>query len=423
MFRSLTQQVTLAAVCFVGALLVAFAVIVQTNQTIHAATIHLTDRAVRRSDLLADLDSALEAVFTNADLYIRSRQAPDLAAAREAIGNAKAALVDLEALDKQAGTDAFVQALDSKSADTHALLNQQRQILLDDMAGVVGRLTTPDEAVMARQHNILSLLHAAFKQARQMSAKITEQEIAAARGAVIAASDQNFYSTTLAFGGIIILTAATILLLRSQVVTPLKILAAATGHLATSQREQVVPVTSSNEIGDLQRGFNHATVLIRQQRERLELQVAAATSAQLEAEEARAQIAEQLTQIEEQRAAIREMSVPVLPLTKTTLVMPLVGALDSARLHLLQDQALHAIEQTSTRHLLLDITGVPVVDSQVAQGLIKVILAARLLGTEVVLVGIRPEVAQSLVGLGVDLSNVTTQSSLQSGIAYAITRQ
>jgi rsbT co-antagonist protein RsbR len=136
----------------------------------------------------------------------------------------------------------------------------------------------------------------------------------------------------------------------------------------------------------------------------------------------RAQIGEQLTQIEEQRAAIREMSVPVLPLTKTTLVMPLVGALDSARLHLLQDQALHAIEQTPTRHLLLDITGVPVVDSQVAQGLIKVILAARLLGTEVILVGIRPEVAQSLVGLGVDLSNVTTQSSLQSGIAYAITR-
>ena len=423
MFRSLTQQVTLAAVCFVGVLLVAFAFIVQSNQTIHAATIHLTDRAVRRSDLVADLDSALEAVFTNADLYIRSRQASDLAAAREAIGNAKVALADLESLDQQAGTDAFVQALDSKSADTHTLLDQQRQILLDDMAGLVGRLTTPDQAVMARQHDVLVPLHAAFKQARQMSAKITEQEIAAARGAVIAASDQNFYSTTFAFGGIIILTAATILLLRSQVVTPLKVLAGATGHLATGQGEQVVTVTSSNEIGDLQRGFNHATVLIRQQRESLELQVAAATSAQLEAEEARAQIGEQLTQIEEQRAAIREMSVPVLPLTKTTLVMPLVGALDSARLHLLQDQVLRAIAQSAARCLLLDITGVPVVDTHVAQELLKVVRAARLLGAEVVLVGIRPEVAQSIVGLGLQLGEVATQGTLQSGIAYALRGQ
>ncbi len=413
----------LAAVCFVGVLLVAFAVIVQTNQTIRAATIHLTDRAVQRSELLADLDSALEAVFTNADLYISSRQPSDLAAAREAIGNAKAALADIETFDQQAVADAFAQALDSKSADTHTLLDQQRQLLLDDMAGVVGRLTTPDEAVMARQHNMLVSLHAAFKQARQMSTNITEQEVAAARGAVIAASDRNFYSTTLSFGGIIILTAVTILLLRLQVVRPLKILAAATGHLATGQGEQVVPITSSNEIGDLQRGFNHATVLIREQRERLELQVAVATSAQLESEAVRAQIAEQLAQIEEQRAAIREMSVPVLPLTKTMLVMPLVGALDSARLHLLQDQALHAIEQTPTRHLILDITGVPIVDTQVAQGLIKVILAARLLGTEVVLVGIRPEVAQSLVGLGVDLNNVKTQSTLQSGIAFAIAQQ
>ena len=103
--------------------------------------------------------------------------------------------------------------------------------------------------------------------------------------------------------------------------------------------------------------------------------------------------------------------------------MPLVGALDSARLHLLQDQALRAITESAARCLLLDITGVPVVDTHVAQELLKVVRAARLLGAEVVLVGIRPEVAQSIIGLGLQLGEVATQGTLQSGIAYALKGQ
>jgi rsbT co-antagonist protein RsbR len=333
---------------------------------------------------------------------------------------AKTALADLEALDQAAGADPFAQSLDNESGARNAQLDQQRQLLLDDIASVVGRLTTPQDEVVTRQHTNLVQLHATFKVARERSNSLTQQEVDAAGRAVIEASNRNFYSTTISFGAIILFTIVAVLLLRRRVVTPLKVLATATGSLATGQDEQIVQVTSADEIGELQRGFNHATVLIRQQREDLQLQVAAATTARLEAESAREQIAAQLAQIEEQRTAIRDMSVPVLPLTKSTLVMPLVGALDSERLRLLQDQALHAIEQTSARRLLLDITGVPIVDTQVAQGLLRVVAAARLLGAEVVLVGIRPEVAQSIVGLGVQLGEVVTQSTLQSGIAYAL---
>jgi rsbT co-antagonist protein RsbR len=423
MLRSLTQQVTLAAACFIGVLLIALVVIIQSNQTIRVATTHLTDHAVQRSQLLADLDSALEAVFTNGEFFIRGRQASELAAAREAVDMAKAALADLEALDHEAEAGTFGQTLDNSNGSAHVLLNRQRLLLLDDLASVVGRLTTPNEAVITRQHELLVVLHTTFKQARATSDKLIEQEIDAAGRAAIAAADRNFYSTAIAFGGIILITVVAVLLLRRQVVIPLNMLAAATGSLAAGQQEHLVQVTSTNEIGELQRGFNQAAVVIRQQREKLELQVAAATAARLEAEEAREQIATQLAQIEEQRAAIREMSVPVLPLTKTTLVMPLVGALDSARLHLLQDQALRAISQSAARCLLLDITGVPVVDTHVAQELLKVVRAARLLGAEVVLVGIRPEVAQSIVGLGLQLGEVVTQGTLQSGIAYALRRQ
>jgi rsbT co-antagonist protein RsbR len=121
-------------------------------------------------------------------------------------------------------------------------------------------------------------------------------------------------------------------------------------------------------------------------------------------------------EVEKQRAVMRELSVPILPVSRSTLVMPLVGALDSIRLADIQQRALGALEHSSARRLLLDITGVPIVDSQVAQGLLIVVQAARLLGAEVVLIGIRPEVAQALVQLGIDLANVVTNVDLQTAL-------
>jgi rsbT co-antagonist protein RsbR len=152
----------------------------------------------------------------------------------------------------------------------------------------------------------------------------------------------------------------------------------------------------------------------------LEAQVAERTAAlQVALDEVQARADEQarlLAENEQQRLTIREISVPVLPVSAETLVMPLVGALDTERLRLLQEQALHALERSTARHLLLDITGVPVVDSQVAQGLIAVVQAGRLLGAEVTLVGIRPEVAQAIVGLGLNLQEVRTYSDLRTAL-------
>ena len=139
-------------------------------------------------------------------------------------------------------------------------------------------------------------------------------------------------------------------------------------------------------------------------------------SALAEVEQRAAEQARLLEENQQQREMIRDLSVPVLPISAATLVMPLVGTLDSQRLALAQEQALGAIERGHTRYLALDITGVPLVDSQVAQGLLGVVQAARLLGTEVVLVGVRPEVAQAIVGLGIELRGIRTFSDLQSAI-------
>lgn len=123
-----------------------------------------------------------------------------------------------------------------------------------------------------------------------------------------------------------------------------------------------------------------------------------------------------LEEIELQRGLIRDLSVPVIPISSSTLVMPLVGSLDSARLQQIQEQSLQAVERTSARTLVLDVTGVPIVDSQVAQGLLNVVQACRLLGARTILVGIRPEVAQAMVSVGIDLSAVRTFATLQSAL-------
>jgi rsbT co-antagonist protein RsbR len=127
--------------------------------------------------------------------------------------------------------------------------------------------------------------------------------------------------------------------------------------------------------------------------------------------------AELLATLESQQTTIRTLSVPVLPVSNDVLVLPLVGNLDDARLELLQQQALSAIERSSASHLLLDVTGVTVVDTHVAQGLIATIRSAQLLGTEAILVGIRPEVAQTIVGLGLSLEHIRTFRDVQGALA------
>jgi rsbT co-antagonist protein RsbR len=204
-----------------------------------------------------------------------------------------------------------------------------------------------------------------------------------------------------------------------RMLTPLNLLHKATQRIAQGDLTTRVEVQRSDEIGQVLHSFNTMAATIQQQRAGL-VDLKVAEAARDAAEAAQAELAEKLATIEQQQHVIREMSVPILPVTRHTLVLPLVGALDTERIRLVQDAALRAVQQAHARTLIVDITGVPIVDTQVAQGLLQVVQASRLLGAEVVLVGIRPEVAQSIVGLGLQLSNVVTRNTLQGGIEYAL---
>jgi anti-anti-sigma regulatory factor len=141
------------------------------------------------------------------------------------------------------------------------------------------------------------------------------------------------------------------------------------------------------------------------------------------AEELLQQAAAQKQTIQTQQAMLAELSTPLIPLGDQVVVMPLIGAVDSTRAQQVLETLLQGIASSAAQVAILDITGVPVVDTQVANGLIHAARAVKLLGAQVVLTGIRPEVAQTLVGLGADLSGIVTRSTLQSGIAYATGRR
>lgn len=127
-----------------------------------------------------------------------------------------------------------------------------------------------------------------------------------------------------------------------------------------------------------------------------------------------------IQRLRDQQQVVLELSTPVIQIWDQVLVLPLIGSVDSARAQQIMENILVKISETSSRVIIIDITGVPVIDTLVASHLIKTVNASRLLGTRTILTGINPEIAQTLVHLGVDLSQITTKSNLARGIAAAL---
>jgi rsbT co-antagonist protein RsbR len=123
--------------------------------------------------------------------------------------------------------------------------------------------------------------------------------------------------------------------------------------------------------------------------------------------------------IREQQAAIRELSTPVLRVRDRLLILPIIGGLDSQRARQLTEQLLRAIRETRARVVVIDITGVGMIDLTVANHLVQTVEAARLMGARAIITGLSSEVAQTLVDLGVDLSMMQTVGDLQGGLEEA----
>jgi rsbT co-antagonist protein RsbR len=126
--------------------------------------------------------------------------------------------------------------------------------------------------------------------------------------------------------------------------------------------------------------------------------------------------------IKEQSEQLLELTTPVVKLWEGVLAVPLVGTLDSARTQVVMEKLLEALVETGSQHAIVDITGVFAVDTQVAQHLLKTVMAARLMGAECVISGIRPQIAQTIVALGIEFGDIMTKATLADALRHALLR-
>jgi len=195
---------------------------------------------------------------------------------------------------------------------------------------------------------------------------------------------------------------------------PILELTRAATRAAEGDLSQRVQIGRQDEVGRLGQAFNHMVAQLRGAQENLEVQIGERT-ASLQA--TLASLQESIQERDLLSEHLLRSSVPLIPLVESVAVLPLVGALDTDRLAQVRERVLDGITGQKLRSVLLDITAVPVVDTQVALGLIQTAQAARMLGCKVSLVGIRPEVAQTMVQLGLDFRDMPTHATLQAGLS------
>ncbi|WP_439658426.1 STAS domain-containing protein [Lentzea sp. HUAS TT2] len=124
--------------------------------------------------------------------------------------------------------------------------------------------------------------------------------------------------------------------------------------------------------------------------------------------------------IKEQSEQLLELTTPVVKIWEGVLAVPLVGTLDSARTQVVMEKLLQALVDTGSEHAIIDITGVFAVDTQVAQHLLKTVVAARLMGAECIVSGIRPQIAQTIVALGIEFGDIVTKASLADALRHTL---
>lgn len=236
--------------------------------------------------------------------------------------------------------------------------------------------------------------------------------------------EQDTTQTQTVGGGIlagIILAALLLGLALAAIITrPLRDLVVATERLTHGSGDSTVQPRGGRELVALAQAFNTLSAALANERAHVRRQneLLAERAGELEATlqhlhaeaDARAQL----------DATIREMSVPIIPVMRGIIIAPLVGEIDAARADMLQRRLLEQVAAERAQVAILDITGVPIVDTQISAWLMEAMRATRLLGARCVLVGISPEVAQALVSSGVQVNDAPTRATLREGLEYAM---
>jgi rsbT co-antagonist protein RsbR len=246
---------------------------------------------------------------------------------------------------------------------------------------------------------------------------LTESSLSSAAARLDTINRQSIIGLILAATIAIGLGIVAALRLARQIIYPLSQLSQTAQMIGAGNFDQMVTITADDEFLIVGEAFNAMTGQIRTLVGTLEDRVHERTA---ELEDALVDLRSSLAVRDQLHTTIRHLSSPVVPILKDVLVMPLVGTIDADRSQQLIESLLAGITHHHPRIVIVDVTGVPLIDEVTARTLVDASLMVKLLGVQLLLVGLRPEHAQTIVSLGVDLTTVATRADLQSGIRYAM---
>jgi rsbT co-antagonist protein RsbR len=414
--RKLTQKVFVLTIIFLVSIAVTATAAWNAIDQLRKSAHHVTNEVIGQVQVSASFDLHISRANSELQAYTLGGDQADLDLARQNLGFANEQLATIKELTSHESEHS------AETAAAYSTLLTQRQELIDHMQVVFdtissssgGHLNAPGtkEELEKIEHDSDSI--------NKVTLELLHNELAETTALVSGGIDWTRMSITGIAGFAAGLMVIGLLLVQLIIVRPVSSLSTAAEAVIAGNHAVQVAVTSQDEIGTLQHAFNSMISTLAQQQQDLREQVTNANEARSTAEEARATIAEQLDTILQQRALIREMDIPVIPVSDATLVIPLVGNLDHERINNLAQRALAAVAKQHVRLLALDVTGTMIFDEVVARGLVEVVQSVRLLGAEAILVGVRPELAQTIIQLGFDLSGMRTFSTLQSALTLGV---
>lgn len=250
--------------------------------------------------------------------------------------------------------------------------------------------------------------------------RVSNRQTAAARADVTEAYD-TARSVTIGLLAIAVMFSAVIgFSMALDITDDLRSLTTATEQIAGGDLTQPLTVSGDDELGRLADAFRHMTDALSRKEAEVSAQQDQLVARADEIAQAYNELRASLEEREALSATVRALATPLIPIQAGVMIAPLVGVFDTERAAQFTQTLLTAVERTRTHTVLVDVTGMALIDHAVASRLVETAKAVRLLGARTILVGIRPEIAQTLVGLGLSLEGLTTRADLQSGVAYAL---
>jgi rsbT co-antagonist protein RsbR len=418
--RTLTRKVSLGVALFLTLLILVAVMTVSVTMTNAAVSNHLIEdtlQFVHYSDLF-NLHTAR--ALTEAEAFVRTRQSSEEDEAREHLMEARAQLTALsELLSRRDHIE------DEQAAHTALLLRQQAILTLSEehILTVFRAMAANDQAAVDEAFEAIEETEEDFAELETETTALLDQEVALAIDTIAKQNQQGLIIAPIGFGLLGLMALLTLWLLRRFIVRPIEGLSAAANVVASGDFTQAVLVTSADEIGKLQASFNQMVTNLDAQRTQVAEQQHALEQRAIELQQTLGDLSASSREREQLSQSMRELSTPVLPIFKGILVMPLIGVIDTQRAVLLTQALLSATERYHAAMVILDVTGVPLIDTAVARGLLQAAQAIRLLGAQTILVGLRPELAQTIISLGVNLVGLVTRADLQSGLTYAMQKR